>query len=472
MAPESAAGGESMWCHPMKSMRTAAGGLAVVLTLAHPAASEALQGPTVPPVATPEVLALEQAVALALQGNREVRNAALEVAKAEDDLRAFRVQGLPQFSVYAIGTQALEDIQVRVPAGAFGDFPATGPVPATDMDVTTPAARKSLILGQVSQPLTQLRNVSLGTRLKRSNLEIAREQLRAKRQEVANDARRAYYGLLRSQSGLAAAEESVASLRELDRVVEDLMAQKAELPAAGLDVKARLARAEYDALSLRNSLLSGREHLNDLLGRPIDVPFSVDPVPELAAYEADLEALRAKALSNRADLKEARLRQRQAEIDHRLKKWDFVPEVSLTYSYLALPDVELLPKNFTTLGLVLSWEPFDWGRRRHALAEARKSVEQGDNLVREAETQAAIDVGMKFRGLQEARALLEATHLRQEAAREQLKVMTERYRQKAVLLKDVLDNQERLAAANRERDEALLSAWTARADLEKALGED
>ena len=67
---------------------------------------------------------------------------------------------------------------------------------------------------------------------------------------------------------------------------------------------------------------------------------------------------------------------------------------------------------------------------------------------------------------------LGATSLAQEAAREKLKVTTNRYQQKAALLKDVLEDQERLADADRQQQQALLSAWTARADLERALGED
>ena len=93
-------------------------------------------------------------------------------------------------------------------------------------------------------------------------------------------------------------------------------------------------------------------------------------------------------------------------------------------------------------------------------------------MVRDAESLAAVDVGLKFRRLQEMRVLLDATRLAQEAARARLRVTTERYGQKAVLLKDVLEDQERLAEADRSLDETLLSAWTARADLEKALGED
>jgi len=424
------------------------------------------------PAPAADVLTLEQAVTLALAGNRDVRNAALEVVKAESDLGAFKTKALPSFNLYAIESKTLDDVNVRVPAGAFGDFPGTGPIPADDTEVTTKAGSKGLILGQVSQPLTQLRSVGLGAGLKRANLEITRERLRAQRQAVVNDVRRSYYNLLKSQSSLQAAEEALTSLRELNRVVENRVAQRVELEASGLEVRARLAKAEYDALTQRNALLSGRERLNEILGRSIEVPFSVETVPDVAPYESDLETARSVALAHRADLKEARLRQRQAEIDHRLKKWDFVPEVSLTYSYLALPDVELLPKSFSSLGLVLSWEPFDWGRRRHALAQARASVEQGDNVVRDAESLAAVDVGLKFRRLQEMRVLLDATRLAQEAARARLRVTTERYGQKAVLLKDVLEDQERLAEADRSLDETLLSAWTARADLEKALGED
>jgi len=90
------------------------------------AAARAVE-PTPAPATTPvgEVLTLEQAVALALEGNREVKEAALEVVKAESELGGFKTKALPYFNVYAIASQNLDDVNVRVPAGAFGDFPAT-----------------------------------------------------------------------------------------------------------------------------------------------------------------------------------------------------------------------------------------------------------------------------------------------------------------------------------------------------------
>ena len=49
---------------------------------------------------------------------------------------------------------------------------------------------------------------------------------------------------------------------------------------------------------------------------------------------------------------------------------------------------------------------------------------------------------------------------------------TYKYRLDAVLLKDVLQAQTSLADADYEFQKALLTFWSAKADFEKALGED
>jgi len=51
-------------------------------------------------------------------------------------------------------------------------------------------------------------------------------------------------------------------------------------------------------------------------------------------------------------------------------------------------------------------------------------------------------------------------------------VMSNRYRVQASLLKDVLQAQTSLADANFQYQKALLGFWTAKAEFEKATGED
>jgi outer membrane protein TolC len=81
------------------------------------------------------------------------------------------------------------------------------------------------------------------------------------------------------------------------------------------------------------------------------------------------------------------------------------------------------------------------------------------------------DVGNRFRKFQEARQQLRVTSLARDVAQEKVRVGLDRYQQKAVLLKDVLQLQTSLAESRYKYQESLLAFWSARAELEKAMGE-
>ena len=83
-----------------------------------------------------------------------------------------------------------------------------------------------------------------------------------------------------------------------------------------------------------------------------------------------------------------------------------------------------------------------------------------------------IEVDARIRELEEAGELVKVTALTQAAAREKLRVLTNQYRERTALLKDVLQAESELTDANNEHQQAVLSVWTARAHLDKALGED
>jgi outer membrane protein TolC len=59
-----------------------------------------------------------------------------------------------------------------------------------------------------------------------------------------------------------------------------------------------------------------------------------------------------------------------------------------------------------------------------------------------------------------------------ESSREKLREVTEQYGQKTKLLRDVLQQQASVEKANSEYKEALASFWSARAQLQKAMGEE
>src|SRR5262249_17352635 len=160
------------------------------------------------------------------------------------------------------------------------------------------------------------------------------------------------------------------------------------------------------SLTLRNTLASQKEQLNHLMGRDIRTDFFVVEVPEATGVEGNLEEAQTKALSARPELREARLLVRQAEVNPRITKAGYIPDVSLAINNLSLTNIDLLPSNVAAAGVLITWNPVDWGRRKHELATATKQIEQSKNSVSDAESLVLTEVASKFRKLTESRALL------------------------------------------------------------------
>lgn len=421
----------------------------------------------------PEALTLDEAITLALGHNRTVKNSRLAVEKVEDQMAATRALRLPAFNVYALGAQQLAELNFEFERGAFGTFPATGPIPNRRAVLTTPRRPTLFVAGTVTQPLSQQYRIGLGLDQLRLNRQAAEEALRRQQQAVVAEVKQLYYSILQSQSALRSLEQSGKLYRELDRVTGEYVSQHLALKAQGLEVKTRLARSEYEALGAGNRLASQKEQLNVLLGRDIRTEFDVSPAVAPDGFETDLAAAQARALEQRPEVREARLRVRQADLDVRVKKAERIPEVSVSLNYLSPRNFgEVVPKNLLSVGVVVTWDVFDWGRRGRELDEKRRTSEQARNAVLEAESRILAEVNGRFRALQQTRQLLRVAQLAQETARENLRVAQNKYRVQRVLLSDVLQTQASVAEADSQYQQALSAFWTAKADYEKALGED
>jgi outer membrane protein TolC len=147
--------------------------------------------------------------------------------------------------------------------------------------------------------------------------------------------------------------------------------------------------------------------------------------------------------------------------------------VSAGFIYLTPRNYDpVIPKNFANVGVVVNWEFFDWGRKKHQLSEKEKAVEQAKDSLKETEDQVLIDVGGKLRKLQQSGEALRVARLAENSAKENLRVSTGQYKYQAAMLSDVLQSQASLAEATNQYQQALLAFWTAKAEFEKSLGED
>ncbi|HEV8146100.1 MAG TPA: TolC family protein [Bryobacteraceae bacterium] len=416
-------------------------------------------------------LTLEQAIALALKSNRIVRAAQLEVMKADDQVLVARTYRLPQFNVRLYELQLLARSNFLFPAGVFGLFPPIGSIPPINTPVNIARRPASIIFAQANQPISQLGRIKLGVQLQELASQIAKEKLRSEENNLTSQVKTAYYNLLQTQSALEATEEALKLFRELNRVAGEGLSQQVILKSDVLEAQAGMAKTELDAVMLRNTGATLKERINGLLARDLNTDFKVRGALDPTDWELDMTAARARALEQRPELREAKLKVQQAEKDYRMKKREYIPDVSLTFNYLSPFNVQVVPKNLAGAGFAINWDVFDFGRRKHELAAKSRTIEQAGAAVDETSAQIMVDVGNRFRKFQEARQQLRVTSLARDVAQEKVRVGLDRYQQKAVLLKDVLQLQTSLAESRYKYQESLLAFWSARAELEKAMGE-
>lgn len=418
------------------------------------------------------VLTLDEAVSLALENNRLVKISLLEAQKYDFRVSTARSRRLPQFQFGVLAGELLHSFDFTFDKGVFGTDSNGSPIPGSKTKIRNPARFTTYATAAFDQPITQQYKIGLAIRATELGRDIALEDVRAERQKIAAAVRNAYFALVATQAGVDAAREAVRTLEEAQRVTAQYLAQETALKADALEVDARLAKSRYELSVVENALATQREHLNQLMGRDLNTAFRVNPMVEEDTGDLTLNAARSRAFENRPEIRQAILRQKQAEYDRRLAKAEYIPDLSFSIRYQGLANVQVLPENVASVGFLLTWEPFDWGRRRNNIAEKTRTVEQAHNGARETETQIGVEVGMKYRKWHEAALLLKAARTAHEAAAEQLRVTTNKYKEEAALIRDLLQAQARSSEAEFQYQQALSSFWSALAELRRAMGDE
>ena len=123
-------------------------------------------------------------------------------------------------------------------------------------------------------------------------------------------------------------------------------------------------------------------------------------------------------------------------------------------------------------GLELSWEPWDWGRRRDTVNEKTVAVEQSKLTCTRRRTTCWWMWTNNSAGCRKRAWPSTWPSAASWLARTKLQEVTEKYGQKTALLRDVLQQQAAVEKANSDYNEAIAAFWTAKANFDKSIGED
>jgi outer membrane protein TolC len=419
----------------------------------------------------PPVLTLDQAVQFAIANNRNLKIAGLDVDKSKWPIASAKADRLPMTKTYLFASGNLTSPSFTFKEGILG-FVNGVPVPSENRSISLSNGITGNAYVQVAQPLSQLYKIHLFIREQQLGSDLSSQQYRAKKQSVVADVKQAYYAVLQTESSLDVAQASVKQYEETDRLVGQYLAQEAVLKSESLDVKAKLAQSRYQVIQLNDTLETQKEHLNDLLGRDIATDFRTEQVPALSWTELDLKAAQQTALEQRPEIQQAEINIKRADYDRKLAQAQYIPDVGAALHYLTPINTEILPQNILSAGVELSWDPWDWGKRKDDIKQKKITVDQAQYQLKDAQSKVLLDVNHRFRKLNESRVLLQVAQAARDAANEKLKEVSDKFKQQAVLLRDLLQQQTAVATADHDYEEAVLSFWSAKADFEKALGEE
>src|SRR6267142_612005 len=417
-------------------------------------------------------LTLHEAVLLARSHNRELKQAEVEIHKQKEAFSEAKTQLYPRFDTYFLASELLTPLDFTIRSGTFGTFPATGPIPAKDSKIHTPARPVAITSFTATQPLTQLFRINLSIKQQQLAAELSRQSYFEREQELVNEVRRAYYAILQSQSELASQRALLAYLEELQQLTGRRLQQEAVLKADSLRITAQRSKARYQLTVIEDALADQKEALNRLLGRELQTEFSVGMVADSLAEESTLPQARKRAIEMRPEIKAEAIKTERTTLETKIEKTRYIPDVSIQANYLTAPNISFLPQNVGAVGVLLTWQPWDWGQKRHNIAQKLDAEKQAQLSVESVREQVLQEVDSAFRRLREARELLTAAQAARDAEAEKLRNQTDSYSHRTILLSDLLQQQSSVASAEDQYRQGLLAFWRARADFERALGEE
>jgi outer membrane protein TolC len=417
-------------------------------------------------------LTMEEAVSIARSHNRELKQAGLEIHKQQEAFSEAKTQLYPRFDAYFLGSELLTPLDFTIKSGTLGTFPATGPIPAKDSIIHTPARPVAIASVTATQPLTQLFRIDLSIKQQKLATELSQQSYLEHEQALVNEVRHAYYAILQSQSELESQRVLLSYLEELQQLAGRRLQQEALLKADSLRITAQRSKVSYQLTVLEDEVADRKEAVNRLLGRDLLTEFTVEMVPGSLPEESSLQEARKSAVEMRPEVKTETIKKERATIETKIEKTRYIPDISIQANYLTTPNISFLPQNVGAVGVLLTWQPWDWGQKRHNIAQKVDAEKQAQLSIDSVRDRVLQEVDSAFRRLREARQLLTATQATRDAEAEKLRNQMDAYSRQTILLSDLLQQQSAVASAEDQYRQGLLAFWTARADFERALGKE
>ncbi len=298
----------------------------------------------------------------------------------------------------------------------------------------------------------------------------------AKRQDVVQDVKIAYFDILRAQKILETARQSVEMLAAHNDVAQNYfnvgMIPKNDL----LHAEVELANGKQSLIRALNAVELAKSRFNTVLKRKIFAPVEIVDVLTYQPLNQSFEQCLAVAQQNRPELKISSLRAEQAGKLVQVAQSDFLPSISLVGNYSRYGDnpsisgSDYQDAESWYLMAVASWNFWEWGKTKFRVDASKAKENQATEAAKELNDQITLEIKNAYLILQETEKQISVWQQVIEQAEENFRISEERYKERVATSTEVLDAQTLLTRAKSEYANALGDYNMNYARLQRAMG--
>jgi outer membrane protein TolC len=415
-------------------------------------------------------LTVDEAISLALAQNSSLKIADSKVRESIEKRKSVRANYFPHLTNESSYNYITSTRLVDVPAGSLGTVPGVGPFPVQDVSIDQGSNNLFLSDTALTQPLTQLLKTHQADKMALAEQEIAAADLDKAKTDVVFATHRLFYGLVIARKQREAASAAVAAGEEALREAKDGVAAGDVLEVAAIGRSSVLLQNRYSLLSADVQIGDLNSELNDLLGLPLDTIINPLDPPPLYTSARSRESFVHEALEKNPEIKAAREAVNKAESGVKAARIDYIPDISLSGHYAYQDGVPFLPNDTGIIGVKMTWDIFDWGKRGAVVAQRREQLTQASENLRRVENRIEVEVDKACRKLEQTKTLIGVTRESLALQKENLRLETNGRRAGTATEAQYLTAIAGVKKAEYEKAQALLGYNLAVADLERIIG--
>jgi multidrug efflux pump subunit AcrB/outer membrane protein TolC len=414
-------------------------------------------------------LTLPQAVELALKQNSVLKIGREKVTEANEKIVSARSQYYPQLSNDTKYVALSKTQLVTIPAGALGNIAGT---PFPDKDTGINQGKSTLLYSEttLAQPITQLFKIHEANEIAQAARGIAKAELKRSENETVFAVHQFYYALLVAYKEKAAAQASLTAAQENLRESEKGVKAGTLRDVAVTAARVNLLQCKQALLVAETRISDVTSELDDLLGLPSNAILEVTEagLPELTEPLKDQAYVQARA--GNGELLAAREAVEESRHAVRAARDEYIPDVTLFAKHGYQDGAPFLTRNIGFFGAELSWNIFDWGKRKGEVGQRLAQESQAEENLARIDKRIRIEIDKAYRKLERSKEMVDVTREALFLWRENARLSKNGLQAGTVTAAKNAETAAALKKAEMEALQASLEYRLALAELDKKIG--